>query len=85
MSSPFDGTQSCAQTDPEVFFPDNNFERKKELALAVSICKQCPLIKACLSYAKKQNGSYGVWGGKWFDGTGYISPQIRNTKPKELV
>jgi hypothetical protein len=29
-------------------------------------------MKACLSYAKKQNGSYGVWGGQWFDGSGYI-------------
>jgi len=80
MSDLFDGTQLCAQTDPEVFFPMNNFHRKADFAFAVSICKQCPLMVACLEYANKQNGSYGVWGGQWFDGSGYVSPAVVERK-----
>ena len=72
--SPYDGTQLCAQTDPEVFFPKNNFRRKEEIKLAKSICRKCHLLKACSNYAKTQRGIYGVWVGKMYDGTGYESP-----------
>ena len=73
-NNPYDGTQLCAQTDPEVFFPRNNFRRKEEIKLAISICKKCHLINACRDYASQQRGLYGVWGGKMYDGMGYESP-----------
>ena len=83
MLNPYDGSQLCAQTDPEVFFPANNFRRKQEIKQAVDICKQCPLLKACQEYAKSQTGLYGVWGGKMYDGTGYISFSL--ARQAELV
>lgn len=70
---PFDGSQLCAQTDPELFFPVNNFRRKQEIALAISVCNQCPLIKECREYAESMTGIFGVWGGKIYDGSGYRS------------
>lgn len=71
---PFNGTQLCAQTDPEVFFPVNNFRRKQEIKLAISICNRCDLIKECREYAESLVGIFGVWGGKMYDGAGYVTP-----------
>jgi len=76
MSNPFDGSQLCAQTDTEVFFPRNNFRRKQEIKQAIDTCNRCPLKVACRAYADKQNGTYGVWGGKMYSGAGYISPVV---------
>ena len=82
MNNPYDGTQLCAQTDSEVFFPSNNFRRKQEVALAISICNKCHLIEACRKYADSHVGTYGVWGGRVYDGTGYESPVTVVSKRK---
>lgn len=60
---------SCAQVDPEMFFPVesetiNNRTQAvyRNLAEAKEICRSCPLIVDCLAYALK-NGEIGIWGG----------------------
>lgn len=78
--SPYDGTQLCAQTDPEVFFPHHNFQYKEQIENAISICKECHLLKACNEYAELQPSLFGVWGGKMYDGSGYISPVFAQRK-----
>ena len=80
--SPYDGTQLCAQVDPETFFPNNNFVIKEQIRIAVNICNQCHLLKACNEYAERQPSLYGVWGGKVYDGSGYISPVFAQRKVK---
>jgi len=77
MSLPFDGSQSCAEVDPELFFPDNTRDRKA-VAKAKQVCMACPLFTACLEYAKSTPGLVGIWGGKLFDGAGYVSPVVIN-------
>jgi len=82
VRAPYDGSQLCAQTDPEVFFPSNNFSKKRDVAVAVAVCNDCPLINPCKEYARTQKGLYGVWGGELYDGAGYVS--LMNMTRKQL-
>jgi len=50
----------CAQTDPEVFFP----EKGGSTRVAKRVCGRCPVISECLSVALEFNEGYGIWGGK---------------------
>lgn len=71
---PYDGTQLCAQSDPEAFFPHHNFQYKEQIQTAIDICNKCHLVKACREYADRQPSLFGVWGGKMYDGEGYTTP-----------
>ena len=51
----------CAQTDPEVFFPERAERIKASDAKAV--CSRCPVKDACLNWALDNGERYGVWGG----------------------
>lgn len=78
MSDLFEGSQLCAQTDPELFF---NFETKSD---AIKICNRCPVFSACKQYAESAEGLYGVWAGKWYNGSGYRSSIIDKRVVLEL-
>lgn len=56
----------CAQTDPELFFP----EKGGSHAAAKAICARCPVAAECLDYALADDQSsyvspfyFGIWGG----------------------
>ncbi len=49
----------CAQTDPEVFFPDRGQNPKA----AKRICAQCPVAEICREIAVADPAITGVWGG----------------------
>jgi WhiB family transcriptional regulator, redox-sensing transcriptional regulator len=49
----------CAQTDPEVFFP----EKGQSNTTAKRICAACPVRAACLAAALERRELFGVWGG----------------------
>lgn len=49
----------CAQTDPEVFFP----ERGEPTTEAKRICRMCEVQAECLEYALDRRERFGVWGG----------------------
>ncbi|MEB3368068.1 WhiB family transcriptional regulator [Saccharopolyspora mangrovi] len=56
----FGAVPECAETDPEVFFPEPG---RVDLARrAIAICERCPVREACLEKAL-QNGELGIWGG----------------------
>lgn len=49
----------CAQTDPELFFPDKgqpSYDAKR-------VCATCPVRTECLLYALANREEYGIWGG----------------------
>lgn len=60
----FDGTQVCAQVDPELFFPEKGGVHGVE---AKKLCVTCEFRQACLDYALNEriNGMpiAGIWGG----------------------
>lgn len=49
----------CAQTDPEVFFPEKSGTTKP----AKRICDGCPVRQQCLDYALDNEEPFGIWGG----------------------
>lgn len=48
----------CAQTDPELFFPELGSSTRE----AKAICAKCPVAAVCLAFAV-ENFESGVWGG----------------------
>lgn len=52
----------CAQTDPELFFPEKggSVTGVKE---AKRMCMMCEHREACLQWALDNNERHGVWGG----------------------
>jgi hypothetical protein len=51
---------ACAQTDPELFFPDKG----KPSVSAKLVCRRCPVTAACLEFALKSPIRVdGIWGG----------------------
>ena len=49
----------CAQTDPEVFFPEKGGTTKE----AKRICARCEVRAARLTFAMEGDERFGVWGG----------------------
>lgn len=54
-----DGSQLCAQTDPEAFFPEQQGSSPRP---AKRMCAACPFLDACREYAIWHSVD-GVWGG----------------------
>jgi WhiB family redox-sensing transcriptional regulator len=63
----------CAQTDPEEFFPEKGGRSR----VAIAICVECPVRRACLDYGLSHN-EYGVWGGTSETERRQIRAQRRN-------
>ena len=73
-----EGDPACAQTDPELFFPQESelwdgrlVSKYLNIAAAKSICQSCPLAVQCLEYALK-NQEVGIWGGTTEDQRRYL-------------
>ena len=49
----------CAQSDPEIFFP----EKGGATSAAKALCHSCPVKAECLDFALKNDERFGVWGG----------------------
>ncbi|MGH3703006.1 MAG: WhiB family transcriptional regulator [Agromyces sp.] len=49
----------CAQTDPEMFFPERGDSTKD----AKEICGDCEVRAECLEYALRTGQDFGIWGG----------------------
>lgn len=50
----------CAQTDPEIFFP----EKGGSVRDPKIICAACDVAAQCLAYALMNDERFGFWGGK---------------------
>jgi WhiB family redox-sensing transcriptional regulator len=59
----FDGTQICAQTDPNLFFPDEFKDSRLALNTARKLCRSCEFKRPCLEYAINNPELVGVWAG----------------------
>lgn len=56
----FDGTQPCADIDPDIFFPHP--ADKEGLQVAKDICNSCQFVDPCFAYAVKEPSLQGIWG-----------------------
>lgn len=59
----FDGSQVCAQVDPELFFPENKLEAREKIQIARPLCNSCEFKNPCLQYALANPDVHGIWGG----------------------
>jgi len=59
----FDGSQICAQTDPDLFFPDSAAESQLNLKQVRPLCRECEFKTPCLEYALKFPDLHGIWAG----------------------
>lgn len=56
---PVDGSQPCAQTDPEAWFPEKGGSPRD----ARRMCDSCRFLDACRDYALDRPELEGIWGG----------------------
>jgi hypothetical protein len=59
----FDGSQVCAQIDPELFFPESLSEIRPNLRVVKPLCKSCEFKDPCLEYAVQHPELQGIWAG----------------------
>lgn len=52
----------CNYEDPEVFYPEAPELEVKSLR-AKQVCQECPVLRACRTWALERQESFGVWGG----------------------
>ena len=55
-----DGTQACAEKDPEMFFPTT--QAYVAAMPAIRVCRRCPLLTKCGTWAINTRQETGVWG-----------------------
>lgn len=59
----FDGSQVCAQTDPDLFFPESAGESRIKMAIVKPLCDSCEFKVLCLEYAVARPELQGIWAG----------------------
>jgi len=59
LDQPWATDALCAQTDPEIFFPEKGGSTRESKA----VCAQCFVQAECLDYAMTHDERFGVWGG----------------------
>jgi WhiB family redox-sensing transcriptional regulator len=64
----FDGSQLCAETDPELFFPEKGSPGSL-VKSAKNICNLCEFKAPCLEYALQESSAdiWGIWGGTTYE------------------
>ena len=53
----------CAQTDPDLWFPEPN----ESPSAAKRVCARCPVRAPCLRKGLALQVQYGIWGGATLD------------------
>lgn len=54
----------CRHTDPEIFFPiGTTGPAVNQIETAKVVCRRCPVVQDCLSWALGTGQDSGVWGG----------------------
>ncbi len=55
---------ACLSKDPEIFFPiGDSGPALDQIEQAKAVCRTCPVIESCLTWALDTGQDAGVWGG----------------------
>lgn len=53
----------CLNHDPELFFPIGESRYYQlQIERAIEVCKGCPVVEECLTFAVETKQTHGVWG-----------------------
>lgn len=58
-----EGTCTQPGSDPDAWFPSEGGRGQHAARAAKRVCRECPVVTACLAYALRNNEPYGVFGG----------------------
>ncbi|MBQ0867389.1 WhiB family transcriptional regulator [Streptomyces sp. RK75] len=74
---------ACADEDPELFFPiGNTGPALLQIEEAQSVCRRCPVLERCASWALETGEAHGVWGGMSEDDRRRIKRRAARNRPK---
>lgn len=68
----------CYNVDADIFFSED----EQIVAMAKSLCAQCPVKAQCLEGALSRKEPCGVWGGELFDEGEIIERKRKAGRPK---
>ncbi|MFJ3673687.1 WhiB family transcriptional regulator [Streptomyces sp. NPDC090106] len=55
---------ACKEEDPDLFFPiGNSGPALLQIQEAKAVCRRCPVLERCASWALESGEVHGVWGG----------------------
>ena len=55
---------ACREEDPELFFPiGTGPAADAQAGCAKTVCRRCPVLELCLTYALSSGQDAGIWGG----------------------
>lgn len=77
LIGPWAARASCAETDPETFFPPHGDPATQ----ARQICARCPVRDDCLAYALDADERFGIWGGLDPDERSKLRRKLRSQQP----
>jgi WhiB family transcriptional regulator, redox-sensing transcriptional regulator len=71
----------CRDEDPELFFPvGTSGPALLQIAEAKTVCRRCPVVSECLTWALESGQDAGVWGGMSEDERRAL--KRRSTRPR---
>ena len=74
---------ACRHVDSDLFFPCGTAGASAEhIAAAKDLCRVCPVIDACLTFALRTNQEYGVWGGTTEDERRHMRKRLLKSRRK---
>lgn len=81
----------CAETDPELFFPDDEKENGMKdtstarVRMARELCETCPVMAQCKNYAVMYFEMEGIWGGTTPKDRAKIRSRLGVTRPPSMA
>lgn len=82
-------TIPCAETDPDLFFPDDETyvvdSSRTRVRLAKALCNSCPVIAQCRNYAVMYFEPDGIWGGTTPSDRQDIRRNLRVVRPPSMT
>ena len=73
------GLLPCRSNDPELWFA----EQSVHIEQAKAMCRQCPLVAACLAGALERAEPWGVWGGEVFVDGAVVARKRGRGRPRK--
>jgi WhiB family redox-sensing transcriptional regulator len=59
----WDDDAACKGYDREMFYRDEHLGGAADTKAAKAICRECPVLAECFTYAYERRLDWGVWGG----------------------
>ena len=76
----------CRDEDPELFFPvGTSGPALLQIAEAKTVCRRCPVVSECLTWALESGQDAGVWGGMSEDERRALKRRNARTRARDGV